>query len=171
MRVGRMSLILLVVLTAAAPAWTQPRMPQDSNEIVPLASIRMRDVCILPDAATKTYYMIGPGRNSVRMYTSKDLKTWQGPKTIFRTPEDIWGDIKVEGIWAPEMHKYKGKYYLLLTFNTRDPLPEQWRVWLPRVKRGSQVLVVDSPTGPFQPFAELFYAAGGYDDPGRHLMG
>ena len=75
----------------------------------------MRDVCILPDKVNQTYYMVGPGRNSVRVYTSKDLKMWQGPKTIFRTPEDIWGDIRVINIWAPEMHKYKDKYYLFLT--------------------------------------------------------
>ena len=113
----------------------------------------LRDVCILPDPATHTYYMIGPGRNSVRMYTSKDLKLWQGPKTIFRTPDDIWGDIRVIGIWAPEMHRYKDKYYLFLTFNTRHEFPEQWRNWLPRVYRGSQILVSDKPEGPFTPFA------------------
>jgi arabinan endo-1,5-alpha-L-arabinosidase len=127
-------------------------MPQDSDEIIHLSEIYMRDVCILPDPASKTYYMVGPGRNSVRMYTSRDLKTWQGPKTIFRTPEDIWGDIRVVGIWAPEMHKYKDQYYLFLTFDTRNRFPEQWRDWLPRVTRGSQVLVSDTPTGPYKPF-------------------
>lgn len=126
----------------------------DSNEIIHLSEIYMRDVCILPDEATQTYYMVGPGRNSVRMYTSKDLKTWQGPQTIFRTPEDIWGDIRVRGIWAPEMHKYKGKYYLFLTFDTRNMFGEQWHNWLPRVTRGSQILVSDKPTGPFEPFTD-----------------
>jgi arabinan endo-1,5-alpha-L-arabinosidase len=149
----RHTLWLIVALATAAPTGAQPRgMPQDSNEIVPLSSIRMRDVCIMPDAATRTYYMVGPGRNSVRVYTGKDLRTWQGPRTVFRTPEDIWGDIRVVGIWAPEMHKYKGKYYLFLTFDTRNQLSEQWRNWLPRVTRGSQVLVGDSPLGPFKPF-------------------
>ncbi len=131
----------------------QRRFRGDSDEIVHLSDIHMRDVCILPDPATQTYYMIGPGRNSVRMYTSKDLKMWQGPKTIFRTPEDIWGDIRVVGIWAPEMHQYQGKYYLFLTFNTRHEFPEQWRNWLPRVYRGSQILVADKPEGPFKAFA------------------
>jgi beta-xylosidase len=143
----------MVALLVAAPAWSQPRgMPQDSNEIVSLSSIRMRDPCIFPDDATGTYYIVGSGGISVRVYASKDLKTWQGPKTIFRTPEDIWGDIRVVGIWAPEMHKYKGKYYLFLTFDTRHPFSEQWRNWLPRVTRGSQILVGDSPMGPFKPF-------------------
>jgi len=148
----RVSLILTMAL-GTAPAWAQPRgIPQDSNEITPLSEIRMRDVCILPEPATQTYYMVGPGWNSVRVYTSKDLKTWQGPKTVFRTPEDIWGDIRVISIWAPEMHRYRDKYYLFLTFDTRHRFSEQWRNWLPRVTRGSQVLVGDAPTGPFQPF-------------------
>jgi len=151
----RGGLWLIVVLAVAAPAFAQPRgLPQDSNEIVPLSNVRMRDVCILPDEATGTYYMVGSGWNSVRVYTSKDLKSWQGPKTVFRTPPNLWGDIRIVGIWAPEMHKYQGKYYLFLTFDTRNQLPEQWRDWLPRVTRGSQVLVGDSPFGPFQPFQD-----------------
>jgi beta-xylosidase len=153
MSIPKISFILTVVFITAMPACAQRRRPaQDSDEIVHLSKIYMRDVCILPDAATRTYYMVGPGRNSVRVYTSKDLKTWQGPKTIFKTPEDIWDDIRVVGIWAPEMHKYNGKYYLFLTFNTRNLFPEQWRDWLPRVTRGSQILVSDTPTGPFKSF-------------------
>jgi beta-xylosidase len=149
----RRLLWLIVAMSLASTAWAQSRgAPQDSNEIVPLSNIRMRDVCIMPDAATRTYYMVGPGRNSVRVYTSKDLKSWQGPRTVFKTPEDIWGDIRVIGIWAPEMHKYKGRYYLFLTFDTRNQFAEQWRDWLPRVTRGSQVLAGDSPLGPFKPF-------------------
>lgn len=155
MNMRKASLVLVLVLIASMTAWAQPRFraSQDSDENVHLSEIHMRDVCILPDADTQTYYMVGPGRNSVRVYTSKDLKTWQGPKTIFRTPEDIWGDIRVVNIWAPEMHKYKDKYYLFLTFDTRNKFQEQWRGWYPRVTRGSQVLVSDKPTGPFNSFA------------------
>lgn len=112
----------------------------------------MRDVCILPDQASNTYYMIGPARRGVRAYTSNDLATWEGPRVIYTPPDDIWGAIPVVGIWAPEMHAYKGKYYLFLTFDTRMPFAEQWRNWRPRVFRGSQVLVGDSPTGPFEHF-------------------
>jgi hypothetical protein len=57
-----------------------------------LADIRMRDVCILADATTKTFYAVsstflpageGRGRPGVRAYTSKDLLTWEGPHVIF----------------------------------------------------------------------------------------
>lgn len=126
-----------------------------------LADVRMRDVCILADEKTKTYYAISSGRaearegfrnSSVRAFTSKDLVNWEGPHTIFQTPNNIWGDVEITGIWAPEMQFYKGKYYLFLTFNTETLLAEQWRDWLPRVKRASQILVGDSPLGPFKSF-------------------
>lgn len=121
----------------------------------------MRDVCILADAATRTYYAIsstmapvreGFARAAVRVYTSKDLLEWEGPKIIFQTPRDFWNGINIRSIWAPELHQYKGRYYLFATFDTDALFPEQWRNWLPRVKRGTQVLVADSPLGPFQPF-------------------
>ena len=127
-----------------------------------LENIRMRDPCILVDEKTKTYYIIsstqsppkeGFARASVRAYTSRDLVNWEGPTTIFQVPKDLWGDVNILNVWAPEMHFYKGKYYLFLTFNTDSKLSEQWREWQPRVKRGSQVLVGDSPLGPFKPFA------------------
>ncbi len=142
---------------AAAPGANTPgpgarRVMQDSTAISKLADIRAQDVCILPDPVSKIYYMIAAGGGGVRAWTSKDLVNWQGPKAIFRTPPDIWGTIRTAGIWAPEMHYYKGKYYLFLTFNTQNKLSEQWRDWRPRVTRGSQVLVGGSPDGPFTAF-------------------
>jgi arabinan endo-1,5-alpha-L-arabinosidase len=118
-----------------------------------LADVRMRDACIMPDPTTGTYYIVSsmrPGR--VRVYTSKDLISWEGPHVVFGTPEGFWPGAEMRGIWAPEMHRYKGRYYLFLTFNTATEFPEQWRDWLPRVRRGSQILVGDSPLGPFEPF-------------------
>src|SRR5690606_3079346 len=93
----------------------------------------------------------GPnGRAAVVAYRSSDLAQWTGPHVVFERPADFWAN---RGIWAPEMHAYRGKYYLFLTFDSSHQFQEQWRNWLPRVKRGSQVLVADSPLGPFVPFA------------------
>ncbi|MFT3829085.1 MAG: family 43 glycosylhydrolase [Opitutaceae bacterium] len=118
-------------------------------------ALRARDACIWPDPAAKTYTMYfaarGPHRRAaVAAYTSTDLETWTGPQYVFESPADWWAD---RGIWAPEMHEYKGKFYLFLTFDSSHAFPEQWRDWLPRVKRASQILVADHPLGPFQPFA------------------
>lgn len=119
--------------------------------------LRARDASIWPNPATQTYHMYfsvgqrGPnGRAAVVSYTSKDLEIWTGPKVVFEVPENFWAD---RGIWAPEIHVHQGKYYLFVTFDSSHLLAEQWRDWLPRVKRGSQVLVSDSPDGPFKPFA------------------
>jgi len=133
-----------------APAPTEPPHP------VRLSEVRLRDCCVWPDTDAQTYYLVsstnrrGPsGRPAVIEFTSKDLVTWEGPRVIFEVPDGFWAQ---RGIWAPELHAWRGKFYLFLTFNTDDPFPEQWRNWLPRVKRGSQILVADSPLGPFQPF-------------------
>lgn len=152
-------LFLLPPLDAAAQI--QPALPAESIGKVRLADLRMRDVFILVDERTRTYYAVssafvpaseGRGRPAVRAYTSKDLITWEGPHIIFQTPPDFWGEANIRGIWAPELHSYKGKYYLFATFDSDSRLPEQWRNWLPRVKRGTQILVSDSPLGPFKPF-------------------
>jgi arabinan endo-1,5-alpha-L-arabinosidase len=136
-----------------APGRQQMRRPNQQG-MVNLDSLRWRDMCILADQKTKTYYIVGPGGRSVRQYRSKDLITWEGPKTIYTAAPDVWGSIPVVGIWAPEMHYYNGKYYLFLTFDTRNKLCEQWPDWerAGRVTRGSQILVGDSPEGPFAPF-------------------
>jgi len=141
---------LSLVLCAAFAAAQGPPLPPEKD--YHLSEIKLRDVCIVADPATKTYYMVGPAGRGVRLYSSKDLKTWHGPQLIFRAPDDHWGAIPLVSVWAPEMHIYQGKYYLFLTFDTRQKLAEQWRQWRPRVVRGSQVLVSDSPTGPFRPF-------------------
>ena len=144
-------------LHAQAPATTRATIRNTYRTDVRLPDERMRDSSIWVDQAAGIYTLVtasgyrGPnGRHAVVAFTSNDLTAWQGPRVIFEVPADFWAQ---NGIWAPELHAYRGKFYLFLTFNTDDLLPEQWRDWLPRVKRASQVLVGDSPFGPFVPFA------------------
>jgi hypothetical protein len=147
--------LLAATLLAAPPARAQgvpPARPAQPITTARLTDIHMRDIGVLADSSTHTYYAVASAGRAVRAYTSKDLVNWTGPHIIFQTPPDFWGDVGIRGIWAPEMHAYKGKYYLFLTFDTNSRFPEQWRDWLPRVKRGSQILVGDSPLGPFEPF-------------------
>ncbi|KAF0094363.1 MAG: alpha-N-arabinofuranosidase [Puniceicoccaceae bacterium 5H] len=131
------------------------------RETIRLADKHMRDAAVLADPESETYYLVSSmfhgrdvdhRRGVVMAYTSHDLEHWEGPHKIFETPEAFWPGVTMRGIWAPEMHSYKGKYYLFLTFNSSTELCEQWRDWLPRVRRGSQILVSDSPLGPFEPF-------------------
>ncbi|HEX8465084.1 MAG TPA: glycoside hydrolase family 43 protein [Abditibacterium sp.] len=145
---------LPVAPPAPAPVPAAPVAPPVALPITTarLTDIRMRDACVLADAATQTYYMVASAGRNVRAYTSKDLVNWTGPNIVFRTPPDLWPGANIVGIWAPELQAYKGKYYLFLTFNTDTPIAEQWHNWLPRVRRASQILVSDSPLGPFKPF-------------------
>lgn len=161
---------LVMLLSAAAMAQTQPASAPASQPgrgarggrgavrppgPIALADIRTRDICILADAATKTYYMVGPGRGGIAQYTSKDLAIWDGPRQVFTTPQGVWPGVQTGGIWAPEIHKYKDKYYLFFTFDSRTPLPEQNppnkppKSQRPLVYRGSTIAVCDVPTGPF----------------------
>lgn len=122
-----------------------------------LSEIRVRDPYIVADKSTKTYFLYVQTGNrlgekdsikGVEVYKSNDLKKWSGPSTVFSSSNDHWGKRM---IWAPEVHVYKGKYYLFATF-TGNPMerkpedkPEQYR-------RGTQILVADNPEGPFKPF-------------------
>lgn len=139
---------LFLILAQAGFGQFGPNPP----EKVKLKDMNWRDVCILPDQKSGYYYMVGPGGKSVLTYRSKDLIHWEKPAKVFTIPDGFWQGASIQNIWAPEMHIYKGKYYLFLTINTNDLWAEQWHNWPPRVIRGSQILVSDTPEGPFQPF-------------------
>ena len=122
-----------------------------------LEDIHIRDPFILTDEETKTYYMYSSIAytfdtsgtiKGVQVYSSKDLETWNEPVPVFIIPPDFWAH---KYVWAPEVHRYKGKYYLFVTFTASESLPAiEGR---PRLeKRGTQILVADSPTGPFRAF-------------------
>ena len=121
------------------------------------ADLYIRDPFIFPEPGTQTYYLYksdsvilgnGQARPGVVAYTSKDLQTWRGPYPVFHYPDNLWAN---RSIWAPEVHRYKGKYYLFATFNSDKPVP------LPSGRprnglRATQICVSDSPLGPFKIF-------------------
>jgi len=131
------------------------------NKNVKLAEIRLRDGNMLANPTDGWYYfvtsMVGrddSGRKpTISAFRSKNLIDWEGPFVVFVAEDNTWEGIDIIGIWAPEMHFYKGKYYIFTTFNTSEKLCEQWIDWEPRVIRGSVVLVSDSPLGPFRTFS------------------
>ena len=69
-------------------------------------------------------------------YISADLQTWEGPFPVFRPPAGFWAD---RNFWAPEVHAYHGRYFLFASFKAKG------------ICRGTQILVADSPRGPFHP--------------------
>ena len=158
-KIALMLSAIALFASLSAQAQEQQRPPQRRGRmeygVRTLDQIRWRDNCVLADPVSKEYIMVGPAGRSVMSYKSKDLINWEGPTIIYTTPEDHWGDIHINSIWAPELHYYNGKYYLFQTYDTSEKMDEQWRNWYHtgRVMRGSQIVVADSPYGPYKSFA------------------
>jgi arabinan endo-1,5-alpha-L-arabinosidase len=111
------------------------------------ADIHIRDPFVLPITAEKQYYMYGTtgsqtwtnSASGIDYYTSPDLQSWEGPFPAFRPPTSFWAD---RNFWAPEVHIYRGRYYLFASFKAEG------------VCRGTQILAADGPQGPFLPISD-----------------
>lgn len=111
------------------------------------ANIQIRDPFILKVDSEKCYYLYGTTDKNAwtgpaegfDVYRSHDLERWEGPFPAFRPGPDFWANMN---FWAPEVHKYKGNYYMLASFKAEG------------VCRGTQILSADNPIGPFLPHSE-----------------
>ena len=109
--------------------------------------IQIRDPFIVPVAEEGKYIMFGstdpdiwnPPGFGFDAWESPDLKNWNGPIPAFRPPQDFWSD---RNFWAPEVHEYRGQWYMFATFNAPDRY------------RGTQILSGDSVRGPFRPHSD-----------------
>ena len=132
-----------------------------SQTTLELTDICIRDPYILPDAKSKTYYMYrsapttdaaGKVTGGVEVWKSRDLNSWEGPIRVFTVPENNW----ITGqVWAPEVHRYRNKYYLFATLNSDIEWKKRKANWPPYLFRGTQIFYSDSPEGPFEPFDRL----------------
>ena len=99
---------------------------------------KIRDPFILP--CDGTYYLYASDYvHDFMVYTSKDLDNWTEPVKVTNLPADHWG---TKDFWAPEVHEYKGKFYLFGT------------MYSDHHNRGTQIFRSDSPMGPFVPISD-----------------
>ena len=113
--------------------------------------IHIRDPFVL--AENGTYYLYGSTDPHIwggdcrtfAVYVSRDLREFAPPVPVFTRPDGFWSE---EQYWAPEVHAYRGRYYLFAAFHSTAE------------GRRCQILRADSPLGPFLPFAEPFTPAG-----------
>lgn len=99
-------------------------------EIIETNVDKLRDPFVLRE--NEVYYMYGT--DWVCYTSSGDLENWtKSPKELVVVPSDCAGDK-----WAPEVHKYNGKYYMFTTYRS-----------LKTQRRGCAILKSDSPEGPF----------------------
>lgn len=111
-----------------------------------LKDINLRDPFVF--AEKDKYYMYGTRMDERKavlglgfdVYVSSDLEEWE-VAPAFTPDKDFWSDTD---FWAPEVHKYNGRYYMLASFYTDNK----------SINRGTQVLVSDSPKGPFLPHSD-----------------
>jgi beta-xylosidase len=150
-----------VPLTAQTPSVSSPAgetaaAPPAVRTGLRLPDIQLHDPWILAEKSTRTYYLYtsaptrltGQNRTGTFAYKSKDLATWAGPYVVFVCPDDSWAAPQV-GAWAPEVHAYKGKYYLFTTLHNPEKLLPALVPSRPNLMRGTMIAVSDSPEGPF----------------------
>jgi arabinan endo-1,5-alpha-L-arabinosidase len=109
--------------------------------------IQIRDPFVVPIAAEGMYYLFGTtdsncwtGRGTgFNGYKSRDLLEWEGPVPAFRPPADFWATTN---FWAPEVHPFNGRFYMFASFKAD------------RRYRGTQILVSDAVSGPYQPLTD-----------------
>lgn len=112
-----------------------------------IRDVHISDPFILADPVSKKYYTYVQFADRTRfpevyseepcfyVLESRDLVHWSRPEVAFRKG-GFWAD---SDYWAPEVHIWKGKYYLLSSFRARGTY------------RRCQCLAADSPKGPFKP--------------------
>ncbi len=103
--------------------------------------INIRDPFVLREG--ETYYLYGTRAESFGhevggfdVYTSHDLINWSEPAACF---DSASFGLNCGVNWAPEVHKYRGEYYMFATFTQENGL------------RGTYVLKSESPLGEFRP--------------------
>ena len=92
---------------------------------------RLRDPFVLIENGV--YYMYGTGWRCYKNTSGRLDGEWELLGVVAEDTDDVDGDR-----WAPEVHKYKGKYYMFTTYKSKK-----------RGMRGCTVMRADSPEGPF----------------------
>ena len=148
--IKKITLLAMLFAVAVSPLFAQ-------QKTYTLDDINIRDPYIMPVEKEGMYYMYassgvsenGKYYGGVVAYKSRDLKTWEGPVRVFEVPRD---NYLTGGVWAPEVHKYKGKYYLFATLNS-DVRWKGPKAGHPAYNhRATQIFWSKSPEGPFLPF-------------------
>lgn len=111
-----------------------------------LEEIRMRDPFIYTDRERGCYFLYGTDMGLVDgaadiepcflCYVSRDLENFFGPYAAFEPEKGFWG---VKNYWAPEVYRYRERYYMFASF--KGGIGED---------RGTGVLIADAPEGPFR---------------------
>lgn len=143
--------VCLCVLSSCGSPAGRSALPE--GPCIPTDSIYCRDPFIVADPGSGLYHLFRSstteeGLGGVEVFKSKDLCTWYGPQRVFTAPEDNF----INGyVWAPEVHRYKGAWYLFATMNTDRRWADDVEDWPAFTYRGTQIYKSKALDGPFQP--------------------
>lgn len=138
---------------APAAGFTPPPFLPPSGPMR-MPDMPLHDPFVVADKESATYYLYtsnnprltGVSGVGTMAYTSKDLKAWDPPRVVFTLPEGLWANA---GGWAPEVHRWRGRYWLFVTLhNDAMKLPKTSSIDVYR--RGTVLAVADTPAGPFK---------------------
>ncbi len=143
-----------LVKTECRPSRPLARRIVWSWETMSEIDFRIRDPFVLVDGGRYYLYEAEPwsGGEGIYVRRSADLITWTAKELVMKLPEGVCATA----FWAPEVHKYNGKYYLFVTL-TEKKGTRPIQALAPNVDeknlypRGTWIFVADEPTGPFLP--------------------
>lgn len=149
------SLLALLALLFAAQSQAGCVSSDDAirDAVFARAEFRIRDPFVLAENGTYYLYESKPwnGGRGVFVRTSRDLERWTEKRQVMRVADDL----PVRKVWAPEVHKYNGAYYLFVTLTMEKGTYPIASLVEGREKfiepRGTWVYRAEKPTGPFEP--------------------
>ncbi|MDF0545292.1 glycoside hydrolase family 43 protein [Sphingobium sp. H39-3-25] len=142
----------LSVMPMTTPAAVQSGAGSEAPLV--MTDMRLHDPWFVADKASGTYFlftrneaaMTGDRRLGTMVYSSRDLKHWTRPRLAFVLPEDTWANA---GSWAPEVHQWKGRWYLFTTVHNADKaIAGEGRST--SYRRATVLAVADHPDGPYR---------------------
>lgn len=119
------------------------------------SELRIRDPFILLDKGMYFMYESKPwnGGKGVNVFESVDLERWSERHAVMTIPDTI----ENTAVWAPEVHRYRNRWYLFVTITMKPgaweikPMPADGYEIGRLQPRGVWIYVADSPQGPFVP--------------------
>lgn len=148
----------MITLCVAALAVSAAFATDSANaaKTVTRDEFQIRDPFVLPDGGTYYLYESKPwfGGMGVFVRTSRDLENWSERTAVMDVPKGV----DCMAVWAPEVHKYDGAYWLFTTLTLKPnaqapiaPMLEKGFKGGGLTPRGTWVFRSDSPKGPFKP--------------------
>lgn len=114
-------------------------------DTVAIDTMDVKNPFICYEREDECYYMVGDGGF---MWLSDDLHSWVGPYDVLDQDTASWiGASPV--ITSPEIHRYKGKYYYMATFERPDVVAVD-ADGKPFARRSCVALVADDIRGPYR---------------------